>query len=268
MQQQVSNFQKLIQQVNQEKEQLRSELATLTQTIATKQSHIESMEKQLHELQQHREQSVVAAQAPHVSPEIHGANSTLLASLSDILDEAVKVGVLSSLLANYVRLQGIQPPSPIQQQFPACPQDFPDRTTRMTLSSNEDKNHIADGQSNSQQVNPEVSSESRLGERHQSISRTSPSQAITTPFVPDGEETHLAASPSASTPSISHTYVNESVALINLNGGEEVEAPTIVAAATEPSPISNTIHEEGEVVENEKQNGSSQGRLNRYRKWL
>lgn len=81
---QLSNLQRVHQQVNAEKEQFKSELATATTTIAAKQVQIEAIELKLRNIEN-------TPQVPSLP---------VLASLSEILDEAVRVGVLSSLLAS------------------------------------------------------------------------------------------------------------------------------------------------------------------------
>lgn len=103
---QLSNFRRLVQELNGERDRLRSELSTTAATLAAKESQINSIQEQLQLLQQRKP-----------PPETFSPSSELLSSLGGVLDEAVKVGILSTLVASRLPTHSqyrevVQPSSP------------------------------------------------------------------------------------------------------------------------------------------------------------
>jgi len=131
---QLANYQQLLKQANAEKDVLRADLSASLKTIATKTSYAESIGKKLQQLQQ--EHAAAIAQATP-SPELVG-------SLGGILDQAVKVGMLSFLVgqrADKVSTIGDQfEPEPVENTDLSCfttPQPFITKTVDTSSPKNQ-----------------------------------------------------------------------------------------------------------------------------------
>lgn len=94
-QHQLTQQQKYLQQVNQERDQLKADLVTAGQTVAARNSHIQQIERELSRLRQGTPAAEGLAKDRFPSVDV-------LSSVCGIIDESVKTSVVSFLLPSNV----------------------------------------------------------------------------------------------------------------------------------------------------------------------